>query len=440
MTQLNILRSESRLIAPAQVGGGLITPNDDDMKLINALSRVELTAEEVHIFRMAVSTDSLNAYWMRMSDSSLRNFVEDGAAGNPLVAGHESLLPIGKSFKAEYVEDEGRHKTIFTDYMIRGFQADGIDTDQVARGMQAGIINDVSIRYGGLGFWWKCSICGKDMLKVECEHIPGLTYDGEQAFAWIEDARAIEHSLVFDGADPGAMVLKAQGLAAAGRLSRQDIDFLESHWKVSLQKSTIIPETGENKEDDMTGRELLLKLGSFFSPNKQITDKLDAIRGEIPEDASVDLAIGRAEGAIKNDLASIGYVTQLQELGIDSLEKAKTLVDQAKDGEAYRSSLIEQTLEAGVKAESEKFDKELWESTLAASSTEQVKKHLGRFEEQAEKRLGSGGRQTTPPDPNGQQLKPKPGTPFDELSTGDQETYIEEFMARTGGSRTKKKE
>lgn len=423
--------------APAR-SGGIRAASEQDLALINARSPEPLSVDQVYVLESTVSTDALNSYFLRMADSSLANYVEDALAGNPLMTGHDlGRLPIGKSFDARIEEVDSLKRVVVRDYLLRGHSVDGNNTDEVARAVRGGIATDISISFGGPDCWYRCGICGKDIWDDDCPHVPGIDYGDGRAFAWVENARMFEHSIVFDGADPGAVINKALRYAAEGRLSRADIRFLEDTFRLSLadNRQIIAPDKpAVLEEKHMNGRELVARLRSALTDDmrKLFGGKLDAISVQLADDAPIEMALSQIADACREvtasaaDVALAGY----RELGINSIDELEQLAEKAKLGDAYRNDLIEQTLSAGVRGQGENFDKERWTRTLAASSIEDVKAFKEEFDKLATQRLGTGGRQTTAPDPNA--APTALAGDFDNLPRADQDERVKAFLSRTG--------
>lgn len=416
---------------------GVVDPSDEDMIAINSLAKKELSPGQIYVFSAIISTESLNCYSMQMTEGSLANFVKDAQAGNPLLTGHNTnSLPIGRSFDGQLQDVDGLKSVVVKDYMLRGYSNGDVDTDKIAQGIDAGLNAEMSIGYGGIECWLRCAICNRDLYDKDCPHIPGLLYDGVRAKAFIENARLLEHSVVYAGADPGAVILKAESMFVEGKLSKNDVTTLEDTWQRKLKPSTIsIPRDGHNKEESkMTGRELLAKLRAALTPDMSriFGLKLDSVQAEMSEGATVETAlaqIAKACEAVSSEGAA-GALAPYRELGVNSVDDIKALQDRAKLADDARADLVKETLAAGVRAQGDKFDNERWTRVLAGASVDDIKAFRTQFEDEAKQRLGEPGRQTTAPDPNAPPLAAV--GEFDKLSPEDQEKQVKAFIARTG--------
>lgn len=234
-------------VTAARPGGA---PSEDDLARINALARAPLDASSVYVFPAEISNESIDAYYTRMTPKSLAQFAQDASRGVAVCDSHQHYqLPLGRSFYGTVATGmDGTQATQSLAYMLRGMRTpSGMSTDDIIRGVEAGINADVSIGFIPDAYW--CSICGLNMLEDwDCMHWPGQTYDIRDPKTGIEqsdvlcvadvDARLAEYSLVYDGATPNAMVLKAEAALDSGRavtaeVARQ-IRLVEDHCRVKL--------------------------------------------------------------------------------------------------------------------------------------------------------------------------------------------------------------
>jgi hypothetical protein len=370
--------------APVVVSG-LIAATDEDMAVIRAVTGADLTPDQVYILEPVVTTDALDAYFTRMAESSILNYVEDASLGNPLMTGHDTgRLAIGRSFAGRLEETDGVLSVRLRDYMLKSYRVDGNSTDDIARGIEAGVNRDMSISFGGPDHWYRCGVCGLNLFDENCPHCPGVLYGEERAFAWVEDAHMIEHSIVFSGATPGAVVRKARSLAATGMLTRADIGFLEDTWRVRI-----------------AGR------GLFGFSKKPV-------REPDHDGSAQDLRLGR----------------EARSLGIESLAQLRDMSERARLGDCYREELVESALAEGIRARGSAFNKALWERMFRDSGLgiDDIKGFCAQFKAEARERFGQGGRKTIPPGLASANL---PGQRFDDLPKTEQDRQIRAFLERT---------
>lgn len=394
-------------------------PGDADMRLINALARTRMNPEDIYVFDAAPSNNQLDMYYTRMAPSTLRNFARDAKAGVPIMNSHrtgdwfsynrDSLeLPVGRSYLG-VVEKDGDIQTFRSSaYMVRGIKISDVSNDDLIRAIDAGTIFDVSIGY--MGGWYRCGICGKDMLRDErCDHYPGAPVDGDRdnrAWAWIEDAGLFEWSLVYSGATPGAMIEKARALAVAGRFSAVDLDEIEGRLGVRIRPGVRAPASRysarniapaepdpQERTEDMDGHELIAALLADEGVAPATRERLERLRAlasvTVDDMAALLTPALRAQEPVE--------VAELEQLRARVVE----LEPQAADGRAYREQLIADTLAAGVRAYGSEFQRERWERLLhePTRTLEDITAFKAQFDTAARERLGSGGRQTGAADP-----------------------------------------
>lgn len=402
------------LVAPA---GGAESNIERALAVINArFAQTPLTAEEVYLLPPAeMSNQNLDSYFTRMAESSLRNYLQDGLGGVPLMNSHRKMLPapelpIGKSYDAVLEETQGGLRLVEYFYMLRGLELNGHKTNDLIRGIEGGTISDVSIGFGG--GWYKCGLCGRELVsgwarffgdvdeEKVCEHVPGIKYDGKVAFAWVEDAHQGEGSLVYAGATPGAVLRKARWAAATGRLSQGDARMLEDRWGVRVldsrwwavgRKAVDVAvdggvlmgqeqDRGETREgvEEVT-REEVVKLVGEKAP--ELADRVQA--ADDPVGALLEAWADAKQSREAQDIAAtaewvkLGEQLAASEARVAELEGLRAL---AEDGRAYRGELVEQAVKARVRAQGAAFDAEAYRKVLEGQSMEYVRSEVRAWE------------------------------------------------------------
>lgn len=390
---------------------GIIQATEADMELVNRHSIEPLAASDVYVINPAISTQAMDSYFTRMSESSIRNYAADAAAGNPLMTSHiTNRLAVGKSFASEIVEEGEGLCVRVKDYFLKGYRNEGIDTDQIARGIQAGIHTDMSIWFGGASYWYRCGLCNQDVWDSNCPHVPGVLYgDLGRAWAWVEDARLIEHSLVFSGSTPGAIVAKARMFAEAGRIEAKEIQFLEDKWRTRLSGEPVfysLPKQRNLNKEDGVLKTLIARLRALVPSDKfpTVAARVAAVQvADTATDDEVVAAVARCFGDLEAD-ASLG--SACRSAGIPGVDAVPGILARAKDGDTYRTDLVAEALAEGVRAKGESFDKDFWTRLLSepGRSISDIKAFRDQFAADAKARLanpdGTGGRQVPPADPN----------------------------------------
>lgn len=256
---VTFLRSAPALHADTDTFGSLPADMDAALERINANlpeGAKKLTADDVHIRYMeAANSQFISDRHMFLDDSTLKNIGADAERGFAFMnshrtggLSHQSELPFGRAFAGKFSQsrDGDRMKSISDVgvYMLRGVHpngANGPSTDDLAAGIDAGTIFDVSV--GLHGGSYVCDVCGTDLdARNEdgsylCPHVPGT---GRKMTASEMDAQTQrgvptgfatyslvgahcgEVSAVYDGAVPGAGFRKALSLSKLNQLSRED--------------------------------------------------------------------------------------------------------------------------------------------------------------------------------------------------------------------------
>lgn len=175
---------------------------DADMAAINALSRRELTAEEVYTFSVRACDDQPDRDFERFSDDCIRALAEM-YIGKTVIFDHdwEAKRQCARIYATEVAEQDGAVCLIAHVYMLRT-----PDTESLIDNIDGGILKEVSV--GCAIGTTTCSICGE--LFYGCEHLRGREYDGKTCIVVLSDpVDAYELSFVAVPAQPRAGVQKS---------------------------------------------------------------------------------------------------------------------------------------------------------------------------------------------------------------------------------------
>jgi len=165
---------------------------------------VAVSVEDVFIRSMDVVSDEVNEHGGRFSPGEFGRLCELIVDSPVLIAHDKRQLPVGRNFKAEVIDRDGRPWVKVWFYWPRDTAA----AQDLASRIDAGVIQEVSI-----GFEFKrpeCSVCGRDIR--ECDHRPFVEYehaDGVKSpahYIYREIVRVLETSLVYRGATPGTRI------------------------------------------------------------------------------------------------------------------------------------------------------------------------------------------------------------------------------------------
>lgn len=342
------------------------------------------------VFASESSNNSLDAYCTHMTERTLRNFAAGGAAGVQFLDSHNSRnLGYGRTFagRFELVPDRSPDfsinrpgvqlamqppaqymRAILETFTVPGIRFGGgltyASTDDFIRAARAGIARDISV--GFYGGDWICDICGNNYRSWhDCYHLAGFDYPvGEQgdlvvvATVAIDGAFLAEHSAVYDGATPQAMIIKAEEMSRAGELSPESKRLFEVRYHVDLPVSArrSFPATPLEK------------------PMNVIQQLRDA--GAPADVDSVDAGIAW----LLNDRVALR--AQIDEL-----------TPLAEQGRQYLETLREQVIAAGIRAMGQEFPADTYRAMLKNAGIEELKRLHDGFEQAARQRL-PGGRQT----------------------------------------------
>jgi len=355
-----------------------------DLEKINRHTLEPVTLEEIFTFSGICSNDRLDAYFTRMDPvTTLRNYVEDLKNGVSLQEGHNIWKnPYGRSYDGELIpveEDLSTYNAVRGHwYIMRGLTINGNKTDDTIKAIKAGIIRDMSVGFGGQKMWYRCGSCGKDLWDWECPHIPGLEdEEGRISFAWVVDARLREVSTVYKGATPGAYIDKARQYVQQGELPENKIQQLEQRYQVRFERGNTAIFMPKKKEESRS-MNLLEQIRQALKENQIEKARVyEILQGEGEPYRHQD------DIALRNELGDLATVE-----GIRQLKK------EAEHGRQYVADLIDQAVQARVKAQGEGFNAESYRQMLIRSDDIQfIKDEIESYENLAKERF-TPGRQT----------------------------------------------
>lgn len=407
--------------------------------------------EDPFVFVSESSNNNLDWYYTHMTEATLRNFAADAADGVQFLDSHNAgNLGYGRTFdgRFEVVADrrpdfslpEGLSLAIDppTQYMralLSTFTVPGIrfggrltyaSTDDFIRAARAQIAKDISVGFGGGR--WICDICGGDYRSYQsCPHIAGFQYPmGEQgervvvATVAIDGARLLEHSAVYDGACPDAMIVKAERMAQAGEMEPEKKAAFERRYKVELPTrfvsagvsildarditassssttSTNIawhgaPIEGEGGQDNELANG---RLADDQKGGKRMPEDNQEVEAELLV-AERDVEFLQMRTAV-DEARTIAHSVQGMPEGATLTDAVRWLAGQvnelrgpAADGRQYRADLIAAALAEGVRAHGEHFAEETYGEMLRGLSLEAIKRMRDDWGRVAEQRFQPG--------------------------------------------------
>lgn len=382
----------------------MAVPTAEQLAKINQKALVPMTAEQVHVFQAKIiGTKRIDKYKMKITPNFLRKMADQVKEGIALLVDHpwtkwEALaFPYGRTFDSKIVEEGGELELYGDHYMAKGQEVDGISTDQIASGIDAGTIFDTSA--GFVSTKHTCSICGGDYYRSsECTHIRGQMYEGKECLVLADDGYIMENSIVFDGGYEGAGIsreslnltntdkvdhqateyealpLDAKSLSGDGRV------FYFFSNKGGLSAYVLKQEQNEQAKTLAEG-----------DGNVSENEKQAALAAQ-QEQAN---ALAKANSLLGQIRASLGV-----ENDSDILSKLTALNAQATDGAAYKVKTIELACGAGVRALGDAFNVEAMKTALSQLPVSEIEKISASYEAQAQAALGGGGRHTQGEDVN----------------------------------------
>jgi hypothetical protein len=377
--------------------------------------------------------NQVTAYSSKLHPNLLTKFQQDTQRGVGLLMNHNSrTLPVGRSFDAEMsyeANDSGDAMVSLNGkfYIDLGRNTQGgMTTDDLAKGIDAGTIFDTSIGFNAHS--WECSICNNDIRDWRsCSHYPGEKYvvsrDGEDKAETCyvivgKDGQGelLENSLVYAGACNRATITKSD--FSANGVSDSDngtkLHLVEDFKDIPLQAtiyqyytkdgSVLFTDTDDRtngsqelrkrSEQEMELQKVLEVLGQFgvkAGTPEELTTALQAFSG-----VQEQLSAKEAELATKDQELSTAN-TKVTDLEAQLSQKDETiselttaneqLTEKAGLAETYRQDLISATIEAGVRAQGNAFNAELFTKFLDTLSIDEIKGAKEGFENEVQEKF-----------------------------------------------------
>lgn len=373
-------------------------------------------------WQVRASSNRLDFYHTRMRpgrNKTLGNFKRGLDDGVSYLDSHNNRQNgLGQSLRGQLVRTEeidpeiGKPiEEVWGDFFtLRGTTINGHRTDDFLANIGAGVWRDVSVGFFASDI--ECGLCGKQVFDWwaddGCPHFPGREYDidGETvtAWAWINDGELSEVSQVYDGASPGAAVVKAEQMSAEGRLADSDRSFIERRYNTRIalpQRSYAlggIPLV--NRKDGGMGEieERTIRTAEALDAAVEAEEtEIEAQEPEStdPEPADDDTVIEEPEAEEPEPERGVDGLVELRarfaphgiKLGRDPVRAVRALGDevlrlrgvvaelepQAADGTRYRADLIDAVVRAGNRAKGETFQEERYRRILGGLPIEDIR-------------------------------------------------------------------
>lgn len=215
-----------------------ISPDEYLVQLINTRIKppVPVTPEDVFIRAMYLVSDQVNSYGGRFPvDEQMK--IAELVIDCPVLIGHnKEKLPIGRNFKAELTDRDGKSWVKVWFYWLK----DSNGAESLKQNLDHGIYKECS-----LGFTFEfpeCSVCLEDIRK--CQHIPFRYYldsSGNQRqafFNYRKIVKVLETSIVYRGATPDTSF--SADLEFFEKESEQPKESVNQEKKIEFQPADIL--------------------------------------------------------------------------------------------------------------------------------------------------------------------------------------------------------
>ena len=188
---------------------------EDDLKAINKLAPVPLTAEEVFTFKAVLCDNELDRAFDRFTVKALQD-MQKLYLGKTVIKDHRHSTDnqVARIYKTELVQGSKVLKSgeVYTQLVAHCYMVRTASNADLIAEIKGGIKKEGSVGFAPSSSI--CSICGTDNVKTYCRHWPGRSYDKEGGpavctftLAGVKDA--YEFSLVAVPAQRAAGVSKS---------------------------------------------------------------------------------------------------------------------------------------------------------------------------------------------------------------------------------------
>ncbi|WAH35040.1 hypothetical protein [Alicyclobacillus dauci] len=351
-------------------------PTPDQLSRINQLARTPLSEDEVYTFPAKLVGDKVIPHRsQRITPNALTKIADQAKQGVSLLLDHSwsnigtLTIPVGRTFDAKVQQEPDGELAVYADhYMKRGQDINGVSTDSLADGIDAGTIFDTSV--GFIGGDHSCSICGQPYYDSDCMHIRGRTYDGKLCVMEINDADLMENSLVFDGAYPGAGVVNMS--------SAESPEQKPTEYAVLSDTTKSLPGDGRvfysfSSKSGLVG---YVRQSAVEPERDDQVNELEQVKAQLSTAQAFSTKVRELLGVTSDDAVE-GAVASLKA--------------QAQVGEQYKAKVVDEACGAGVRALGEAFNVDAMKLSFANLPVSEVEKIRDTYEAQAKAALGGGG-------------------------------------------------
>jgi len=153
---------------------------DDDLKAINKLAPVALTAEEVFTFKAVLCDNEVDRAFDRFTIKALQD-MQKLYLGKTVIKDHLHSTDgqVARIYKTELVQGSKTTKSgeLYTQLVAHCYMVRTAGNADLIAEIKGGIKKEGSVGFAPSSSI--CSICGTDNVKSYCRHWPGKSYDKE---------------------------------------------------------------------------------------------------------------------------------------------------------------------------------------------------------------------------------------------------------------------
>ncbi len=312
---------------------------DDYLSLINKMSHVNLTKDDVFVYQGIISSDTMDSYYTKMdAETTLRNYANNLKEGIPLMTYHETeQAPIGRSFDSSIdVSEDGKTVVRGLFYIVRDVNINGENTNDIIRQIETGTMKEMSVGFGGMNLWYKSSYDGKDIF--ESRYYPGdKDENGNLVYYYIMDATLREVSLVYKGACPDAVIERIRNDLPKMEDVERQIEKYEHRFNVRID----MPKIRKQKEGERMNIKEIVE--AIESGRLERNELLKSLNVDVATEEQRSLLDELGEGVTVETIRSMKEKAKIGERAfeskIDKLVKARVAVGQEFDQEKYKEQM-----------------------------------------------------------------------------------------------------
>ena len=153
---------------------------EDELKAINKLAPVPLTADEVFTFKAVLCDNEVDRVFDQFTQKALQD-MQKLYLGKTVIKDHRRSVDgqVARIYKTELVQGTKTLKSgeLYTQLVAHCYMVRTASNADLIAEIKGGIKKEGSVGFSPASSI--CSICGTDNAKTYCRHFPGRTYDKE---------------------------------------------------------------------------------------------------------------------------------------------------------------------------------------------------------------------------------------------------------------------